>query len=364
MVAVIVFVAILFFAISLGIQIAVSKSMLLAFHYNENGVANASKMKVGSIILIALYAYRLFQSLMNVVKTYPANWTSGALSMELSRAFIFVFSILIILSHIMLGVFLLKKMQKLAITSAVTIAAMQLFKAIFIDTLSSVFECYCSLLPTSIVFISLFVVLIGVNGKSALFHRCPKLFRAAPYFVLFGFFETLFIIIENSISGNIGFVIISSIFIFLEFGAYYLIFGSLIPMIQTPEKETEPLSKTKKIIIALTIVLFPILVYLLSSVEKIWLLAASVILVIAIPIAFAMTVDSTRKTKGVAVICTVVSVIALCFIVNFTMNGSSGSNTCGHPACAENGPFPCYGKNNTCPNFTYCYQDMYCDECD
>ena len=45
-------------------------------------------------------------------------------------------------------------------------------------------------------------------------------------------------------------------------------------------------------------------------------------------------------------------------------NGSSSSNKCTHQSCKENGPFPCFGKNNTCTNFTYCYQDMYCDECD
>ena len=47
------------------------------------------------------------------------------------------------------------------------------------------------------------------------------------------------------------------------------------------------------------------------------------------------------------------------------MSDSPNSNTkCNHTSCKENGPFPCYGKNNTCPNYTYCYKDMYCDECD
>ena len=49
---------------------------------------------------------------------------------------------------------------------------------------------------------------------------------------------------------------------------------------------------------------------------------------------------------------------------NSSSNNSSSSYRCNHQSCKENGPFPCYGKNNTCPNFTYCYQDMYCDECD
>lgn len=49
---------------------------------------------------------------------------------------------------------------------------------------------------------------------------------------------------------------------------------------------------------------------------------------------------------------------------NGSSNGSSSSNKCNHQSCKEYGPFPCYGKNNTCPNYTYCYQDLYCNECD
>ena len=40
------------------------------------------------------------------------------------------------------------------------------------------------------------------------------------------------------------------------------------------------------------------------------------------------------------------------------------SNSCGHPSCAEMGPFWCMGKNDTCTNKTYCCYDYYCDECD
>ncbi|MBE6667664.1 MAG: hypothetical protein E7607_05100 [Ruminococcaceae bacterium] len=51
---------------------------------------------------------------------------------------------------------------------------------------------------------------------------------------------------------------------------------------------------------------------------------------------------------------------------SYGSSGSSGSSStsCGHPSCAEYGPFPCYGKNNTCTNTTSCYQDMYCNSCD
>ena len=29
-----------------------------------------------------------------------------------------------------------------------------------------------------------------------------------------------------------------------------------------------------------------------------------------------------------------------------------------------NGPYPCYGKHNTCSGKTYNYRDLYCDSCD
>lgn len=43
---------------------------------------------------------------------------------------------------------------------------------------------------------------------------------------------------------------------------------------------------------------------------------------------------------------------------------SSGSTSCGHASCAENGPFYCMGKGNTCTNRTSCAYDLYCSACD
>ena len=43
---------------------------------------------------------------------------------------------------------------------------------------------------------------------------------------------------------------------------------------------------------------------------------------------------------------------------------NSSKVKCGHSSCAQNGPFYCIGKNDTCNNRTYCAYDLYCDECD
>ena len=51
-------------------------------------------------------------------------------------------------------------------------------------------------------------------------------------------------------------------------------------------------------------------------------------------------------------------------------SSSSGKSSSKGPWYSTNvksdgmGPYPCYGKNNTCPNYTYNYKDLYCDKCD
>lgn len=47
-----------------------------------------------------------------------------------------------------------------------------------------------------------------------------------------------------------------------------------------------------------------------------------------------------------------------------SINNSGNTSPCGHSSCAENGPFWCMGKNDTCTNTTDCAYDYYCDECD
>lgn len=67
------------------------------------------------------------------------------------------------------------------------------------------------------------------------------------------------------------------------------------------------------------------------------------------------------KTFIIYLIIALVVVVLISLLVNPI---DPSQQSCGHPGCEENGPFPCYGKNNTCPNYTDCYKDLYCDQCD
>ena len=98
---------------------------------------------------------------------------------------------------------------------------------------------------------------------------------------------------------------------------------------------------------------------LLSSVVGSIFIAVSSIGLLIIVI---WTSISNYKTPIKKMVCGVLIIALILCCVGFLPRNTSHS--CGHPACEENGPFPCYGKNNTCKNSTNCYKDLYCDECD
>ena len=72
------------------------------------------------------------------------------------------------------------------------------------------------------------------------------------------------------------------------------------------------------------------------------------------------------------IICLVFCVLLLCCFAGCENNRpstnkattSANKTSCGHDSCAQNGPFYCMGKNDTCPNKTYCAYDFYCSSCD
>ncbi len=48
---------------------------------------------------------------------------------------------------------------------------------------------------------------------------------------------------------------------------------------------------------------------------------------------------------------------------SYSGSSSSSGASCGHDSCAELGPFPCMGKNDTCTNTTNCAYVFYCNVC-
>ena len=74
--------------------------------------------------------------------------------------------------------------------------------------------------------------------------------------------------------------------------------------------------------------------------------------------------SETQKKFYIAAIIVAIIILIVITIFSFTFGGTNNSTpSCNHESCAENGPFPCYGKNNTCPNTTPCYLIPYCSSC-
>lgn len=65
------------------------------------------------------------------------------------------------------------------------------------------------------------------------------------------------------------------------------------------------------------------------------------------------------KTKAI-----LAGALAVCVAVFALILSKPADSSCGHPDCEKYGPFPCYGKNNTCGNTTDCCYDLYCDQCE
>ena len=99
------------------------------------------------------------------------------------------------------------------------------------------------------------------------------------------------------------------------------------------------------------------------TISKVLLLCTTFVVAIFLIIAYKATEKENTKVRKNALIITATIVILIC-VISTILPSNNNSSSCGHPACEENGPFPCYGKNNTCPNYTDCYQDLYCNQCD
>ncbi|MBE6635052.1 MAG: hypothetical protein E7617_02460 [Ruminococcaceae bacterium] len=103
---------------------------------------------------------------------------------------------------------------------------------------------------------------------------------------------------------------------------------------------------------------------------KSYLFSISLALIISLPIALSHEKENAEPIKIppvriiIAIIILIVTLLLVLIFPSIDFKSAFGPSGCGHPGCEENGPFPCYGKNNTCPNTTDCYQDLYCDECD
>ena len=317
MTAIIITFSILLAAISIGGQIIISKTKLVSFCSNDNENLRSYKTKICAIILLAINLYNLIQKVIVLTKEYTSDWVVWDAEEALGRVFEHIFAILIIITYISLGIFLLKRLQTLAITSLASIIIFSIFDSIFVRT-SDIFYCYLQLLPTTLVLGSFLFILLTINKKIKVDYYFQKIIVFSPLLFLLKLIYSRRIPLRHIIERYLLYITI-----ILEIIVFLIIFNELIKNIQRQGNnygKSMIISKRQTIILIVSILILPSIIALLSSIEKLWLFIALIILAIAIPIVIAATVNSSIRTRIIAITCTLSLVVGFCFLVKFLPN--------------------------------------------
>lgn len=327
---------------------------------NSIKLSDSKAMFVGAVILITSSSISVIFSIVNLFSQYNTSWVSDGTSLlsGLSQAI----ALTILFLYISISIAILKKFSSLLLVSSSLILILTSIKKVYFDTssFSNIYKDYFVFLPTVTLMFSLIIILIAVGGFDKNFQKYNRLIKIAPWI-------SLLPLLNNIISTKTFHIstAINCISVVLNTIAFVFIFKALVDLIENSSfsSNISAVTTKEKWIITLSIILFPFIINRISSVSKVLLLCITFVVALFLVIVYKATENEQTKVRKIALIITAVIVLLIC-IVSMILPSNNSSGSCGHPECEENGPFPCYGKNNTCPNYTDCYQDLYCDQCD
>lgn len=148
------------------------------------------------------------------------------------------------------------------------------------------------------------------------------------------------------------------IILFITFAVVTAI-GVIVYKLEEKAKEKSEKEKNNIVLCFLAVIIAILFGIIFADHLLYYLIPLVCVAILAIIVAF-----GNRHILGKFLMIALVFSIAVTLVSLRISTAKDTVEKCSHPACAEEGPFPCYGKNNTCPNYTYCYQDRYCDECE
>lgn len=325
-------------------------------------LTTSKQTAIGAGILIASSLLSALYSVIYLFTQYSADWVSNSTS--LMSAVSQAFSITILVLSVVLGIALLKKSATLLFISPALILVLTVIKTAFIDksSLAKVYREYFVFLPTVAVMLSLLMLVAALSGADKAYFKFKKIINMTPWLLLLT-------ILNNGINfiSTRTFHIstaISCICVVLNVIAYTFIFKAFTATVECSSSEinkTTVLSKKEKLTVVLSAILLPLLVNIVSG--KALLRYTIIIVAVGLVVVFKLTEGEKAHVRKKALICAAVIIGIICAIA-MVLPSPDTQVRCGHPECEVNGPFHCYGKNNTCPNYTYCYKDIYCDECE
>lgn len=334
MTVLIIFVAIVFAAIFVGIAVPCTYLFKEKLQLEDVKLLSSKNTLIAASLLVITNFGSLIEAIINYAKIYNDSWMSDSNSFGVIMQQSFGLSIYFL--YICIAVALILKSTTFALGSSVATLVFTIFNAIFIQSseLETVHREYFGLMPKIMILASLTIILVAILGQQKIFYRYKKLFEISPWFLLFSVLCINISVYPPMISnpdvlnylmlGNInlqsftnGTFIFRFLSIIINSIAFMLIFKALTLQIlenKSAYAEEQTVSKKEKIILILSLLLFPIVINLLSSISKAWLFGALILLAIAVPAVTVITKNSAAKTKAIALICTFSVVVGLCVV--------------------------------------------------
>lgn len=314
MIFAIIFISISLTGLIIGAQF-VASNVLFSSNCYESKYLDSPKIKIAAIALLALDAYNIIQSIRNLVNAYPADWTAwGGFEEEIGIAFGYAFTLILSCLRISLPIFLLIKKQGVSILSAASIVILSTINPILFHP-PSLLNCYLSIFPDIVVYSSLAIVMLEFDD---VFGKYTKLLKIAPFLVLLQPLQSIVLAIQYEMP-FIQYVLISVI----KFISVWIVLNVFVKKTLEMENETKKSSTIEILIAVILLLLIPIIIWLLSTINKIWMFVALTLMIIAVPVILISTKDDNGKTRATALICTFAVIVGICAIARFIPSGNN-----------------------------------------
>ena len=328
--------AVLISAACIGLGLVILKTVFMSDfseRLEENSTKNVYKRKICSAFLISISGIELI-SFINFLVVFYSNWMSDDSSFINIISQIFEFSIMVL--FIALGIFVLIGLKNFIIISSASVALLTLFNVIYINPqpISIFYNGYFTYLPICIVLLSLMVICGEIEP---FYSRYKKFLKFVPLALLL---NPLSIIIYSIKSNSIQSYIVSLILAIAKFVVFLVVFDAIL---SSNKKEDNVINESKtvsikEIVIPLVpIIIFPLFISLLSFIDTVWLLIATIFLSLTIPFVFVLTKGASRKKRIIALICVFAAVVIFVIITAIIPSYDRVGDICG--ACGGDGRY-------------------------
>ena len=278
-------------------------------------ITRTLKLIVGALILIGIYLYCFIDNISVLTSMYNRSWTSNSDSLGL--AFAQIISLCLIIMSLLTGIWMLSRLSLFIVVSSVLIIGFEIIYSLFFIDASLIYS-YFSLLPDVLILLTLIYILIQDGEIRDFFARNIKIFRLVPFVSLF---KVIGVLTSYFLNSSDAFPTLDFVFEIAKAVAFWLILSELINSLSETQDMSFKVNEgslAEKIVLGVSALVFPLIIYLASSISSVWLFAGSVVFGILITIALLATKGLSTKVRLIVIAGIFAFVIGICLIAKAT----------------------------------------------